>query len=149
MRLGPDADAVRAQIRMFSYALAAGVVILAVVIGLTGVGAAAEPTTLETPIRITVIMAAAFLLAGARALTVRIATVLPGTDPHVAASSLLTGVLAGQGVRELIGLAGGLIGFLAGDLAFMAVLAAASALTIVIAVPGQDEVRRRIEGPRS
>jgi hypothetical protein len=141
---GPDVDEVRGQLRLVSFALAGGVMLLAAVVGFAGAGAAAEPTALGTPVRLGIVVVAAFLLTGARELTGRLAAVPRGTDPRVAAARLFNAVLAGQGLREVIGIGGGVLGFLTGDVAFMAVLAVVSAFTIVMAVPSRDDVRSHL-----
>lgn len=142
-----DPAALRRQLLLVTGAMVAGTVIFAgVVASLRWGGAGGSAADGSVLLRLGAAVFGVVALATAQVVSPLLSRTPPGASADQAAARIQSGVLVGQGLREAAGLAGGIVGFLTGDLLLMGALVAAGAVTMALGVPSLDEMRRRL-GP--
>jgi hypothetical protein len=148
---GPG-DVVRVTHRqavLITAALAMGVASLAGVAVALVVTGTVEPVLVTTPLlRGAVLVPAVLLLGAARALEARLRESPRGADPAEAAGRWLSGTVVGMALREAVGLLGGVIVLVTGDVLAGLALAAGALLVMLLAAPRQSDLARRLRGAR-
>ena len=144
MRSPSEAETALSQIRMFSFALIAGVLVFAGVVTFMQLSAGEPLLAMETPVRLTIALVGAGFLARARWVTSSLSTPTRESYGRLTGQRLTTAVIAGQAVREAMGMAAGVMGLITNDLALMGALTVAAAFTMFINVPSGDDVRARL-----
>lgn len=140
-----DPTALRRQLLLITGAMVAGTVVFAgVVVSLRMGEAPPGPMEGADMIRLGAAAFGVLVLVTAQVVSPLLARTPPGAGPAQAAARIQSGVIVGQGLREAAGLAGGIVGFLTGDLLLMGALVAAGAVTMLLGVPSLDELRRRL-----
>lgn len=140
-----DPTLLRRQLLLITGAMVAGTVIFAgVVASLRWGDAAGGAMDGSTALRLGAAAFGILTLVAAQVVSPLLTRTPPGAGADQAAARLQSGVLVGQGLREAAGLAGGIAGFLTGDLVLMGALVAAGAVTMLLGVPSLDEIRRRL-----
>lgn len=140
-----DPAVLRRQLLLITGAMVAGTVIFAgVVVSLRWGEAPAGPMDGSDMMRLGAAGFGVLMLVMAQVVSPLLARTPPGAGPGQAAARIQSGVIVGQGLREAAGLAGGIVGFLTGDLLLMGALVAAGAVTMLLGVPSLEDLRRRL-----
>lgn len=143
-----QSDQVYRQLALVTAALISGVVIFAVVVVVLQNGEVPDPSfTGGTTLRLVAAVFGIGILAAAPLMSSRVRGG-PGapTGGPDSPAAIVNSVLIAQGMRDAVGMLGGMVGFLTGDLLLMGALVAAAVASMVVGLPSRDEVRRRL-GP--
>lgn len=139
-------DQTHRQVSLITFALISGMTIFAVVVGVLHSGGSIDPTlTASATLRLVAAVIGVGLLATAHLITPR-----PGSAPGASSrggenpGGIVSGTIVPQAIREGVGMLGGMVGFLTGDLLLMGALVAAAAASMVVGLPSRDEIRRRL-----
>jgi hypothetical protein len=134
-------------------ALAGGVILLAGVASFLVMRGAMTPYMATTPLlRGIVVVIAIFFLGTARAIERRIRRGPAHADREAIVRAHFSGTLVGMALREAVGLLGGMMILVSGDVAAGAALAGAAVLVMALALPKGDDLEERLrrhDGGRS
>lgn len=140
-----SADLVHRQLLVITLALAAGVVTFALVVVGMGLAGLAGAGSVEGPVRLGAALLGVALLVVAPILSGTLTRAPREADRAEVAQRLQSGFIIGQALREAVGLIGVVAGYLTGDVVLMAALVTASVATMLVALPGRDALRRRLD----
>lgn len=132
------------QLLVLTMALVGGVVTFSGIVGAMAAGRDVDAAGLEPAVRLALAIGGAAVLVGA-AIVGRLLIDAPGDpDPESIAGRIRTGVIVSMAMRESVGLMGGVVGLLTGDYLLMAGLAAGSAATMVLGMPGRTAIEEKL-----
>lgn len=144
----PDGASLHRQLQVMTLALLSGMLLFGAVVAGLSLSGATAPAPAQPLLRIGAAVAGLLLLVTAQVVGPLMSrTTAHATAPEVA-RSLWTGVVVAMALREGAGLLGGVVGFVTGDLLVMTALLVAAVVTMLLGVPGREEIERRLRNAR-
>jgi hypothetical protein len=125
---------------MITLALVGGVVGLGVVVAVLNLGGRVPSMTLAMPMRAGIAVFGVALLGAAQVVGHSLFRPTSQAGAEITVEKIRTGVIVAMGLRESVGLLGSVLGLLTGELLLMSGLVAASAATMILGLPGRDEL---------
>ena len=144
MMEGPSPALLHKQMRIITVALASGVVIFGAVMAVLIRSGTPAAWAVDGPMRWGIALLGMVLLGAAHVIANALTQGPRDGGPTEVARRLQTGFLAGQAMRESVGLVGAVAGFLTGDLVILAALSVASVVTMLVALPHRATLEHRL-----
>ena len=129
---------------ILTLALVLGVLGFGIVVAILSLGGGESSFSVTLPIQAIVGVGALALLTGAHFVGSALSRSGPGSSTDEVAERIRTGVIVAMAMRESVGIMGAVLGLLSGELVLMSALVAASAATMLLGLPGRDELEHRL-----
>jgi hypothetical protein len=134
---------------VLTLALVSGVLGFGAVVAVLHLGGREASMALSLPLQAGLALAGVALLATAQRMGSALSRPAPGAPAEATVERIRTGVIVAMALRESVGLMGAVLGLVSGELLLMSALIAASVATMILGIPGRDELEhtlRRAEG---